>query len=321
MNLTQRPIALAVAAAIGLSACSSGDSDLTAPSGSATLTLSLMDAPVDDVTEVNLEIAAIWLKPAGDGPAFELPLESAPLAVDLLAHTSDNAALLVDGAIVEPGEYEWLAMDVNAEIDQVQDSYVVTDTEQWHEIFVPSSRVRLVDGFTIEGNAAVEFLFDWDLRQGLVHPPGLGGYILKPAFRVIDVNEFGALSGSIAVDTVTLTENECNADSEVDDYDEGNVVYIYAGNGIAPDDVDAIEPEPIATVTASLNDASTHYTYRTLLPFGEYTVAFTCQGANDFADTDELGNEDPMLDTVAFFEPAVDVVIGAPDDLDVVVDF
>lgn len=71
-----------------------------------------------------------------------------------------------------------------------------------------------------------------------------------------------------------------------------------------------------------LNEASTYYEHSTLLPYGDYTIAFTCQAANDLAESDELGNADPDLDTVAFFEPAVNVTIGPdPDAVDVQVDF
>jgi hypothetical protein len=160
------------------------------------------------------------------------------------------------------------------------------------------------------------------MRKGLVHPPGLGGYILKPAFRIIDLAAFGSLHGSIPVTTVMLEENECNADNEIDQLDVGNTVYIFAGPDAEIDDLDGIDPEPIATVDAVLNEASTDYEYSTLLPYGDYTVAFTCQAANDLAETDELGNEDPDLDTVAFFEPAVNVTIGPEADaVDVEVNF
>lgn len=295
---------LLLLAAFGCAAgCSGGSSTGSPGSESATLSISLMDAPVDDVREVNVEITAIWIKSADeDMPPFELPLENAPVTVDLLELTDENAAVLVDGALIDAGAYEWLAMDVNAEIDNDYDSFVVTTVEEWKEIFVPSGRVRLVDGFEVEANEAVQLLFDWDLRKGLVYPPGLGGgFILKPAFRIIDVTEFGTLSGEILVNTVTNGANDCNSDNLVENYDIGNVVYVFEGSDVVPDDIDENAPEPLATADATLSGADpTVYEFRTLLPFGDYTVAFTCQGGSDFADTSETGDEDPLLDTVTF---------------------
>jgi Domain of unknown function (DUF4382) len=303
------------AAASAAAACSGSSGD----GGSGTLTLSLMDAAVDHVTEVHVEITAIWLKPAG-GPAVELPLTDTPITVDLLELTVDNAAILVDGALVDAGTYEWLAMDVNAEFDNVFDSYVLTDTGGMEEIRVPSGRVRLVSGFEVAEAQAVQFLFDWDLRQALVDPPAFDpGFILKPAFRVIDVTEYGVLRGAIAVATVTDAANDCNADDPVQlDYDIGNVVYIYTGLGVTPDDIDANDPEPLTTVDAVLNAESTHYEYRMLLAPGEYTIAFTCHGGND-TDADELGHMDPLDDTVAFFAPAAAVTMTT--DAELTVDF
>lgn len=318
---------------LGLSGCSGGGAPGAASAGnntgpetgpqSTSLSVSLMDAPVDDVKEVHVQISAMWIKPS-EGPAFELPLENAPVTVDLLSLTEDNAAILVDNAAIDAGSYEWLAMDVNGEIDSVFDSFVVTDTEEMMEveIFVPSGRVRLVSGFEAPANQALQLIFDWDMRKGLVKPPGLGGYILKPAFRVIDMAAFGALRGSIPVSTVTMEENECNADNDIEDYDVGNVVYIFDGLDVAVDDVDGIDPDPLATVDAVLNDASTDYEYSTLLPYGDYTVAFTCQAANDLPETNELGNAEPEDDSVAFFDPAVNITIGAdPGSVDVEVNF
>ena len=52
-----------------LAGCSGGGSD----SAPTTLSVSLMDAPVDGVTAVFVQIKAIWLK-GPNGPATELPL-------------------------------------------------------------------------------------------------------------------------------------------------------------------------------------------------------------------------------------------------------
>jgi len=137
--------------ALALGACSgSGDPGGSLnPDNRSTLSISLMDAPVDDVTAVWVEITDIWIKTEGEGPAEPLTLTDSPITVNLLGLTEDNAALLVDGAVIDAGTYEWLAMDVNASIDGVLESYADTDTGESREIFVPSGRVRLVGGFEI----------------------------------------------------------------------------------------------------------------------------------------------------------------------------
>jgi hypothetical protein len=282
-------------AAVALAGCSGGGGGT--PAGQTTLSLSLMDAPVDGVTEVNVRITGIWIKPQGNGPATQLTLANGPRTVNLLELTDENAAILVDDAIIQPGQYEWLAMDVDADIDGDFDSYVVPAAGGQVELRVPSGRVRLVSGFEVEANEAAEFLFDWNVRQGLVAPPGQGGYLLKPAFRMLDVTEYGLLRGTVDGTKIIDGANACNADSA--DYAVGNSVYVFAGHGVEPDDYDG-SGDPIA---AAAVDAAAGYSYRVALKPGQYTVAFTCRAAHD---VDPEGDD---ANALVFF-PAVNVDIG-----------
>jgi Domain of unknown function (DUF4382) len=267
-----RSVALGVLA-LTAAACSGGGSKPF----SATLSVSLMDAPVDDVTAVNVEITAIWLK-GPNGPAQQLPLAHSPMKVNLLSLTEDNAALLIDAEPIEPGRYEWLAMDMNADFDHVYDSYVDTSIGGQEEIRVPSGRVRLVSGFEIGPNQAVQLLFDWNLRSGLVDAPGQPGFLLKPAFRVVDVAEMSVLRGTVAQATIDdMDPAGCVKDDP--NFEVGNSVYVFAGD-VTPDDSDGADAEPIATLDV-LPDSVGVYMYRTVIAPGTYTIAFTCQAKND----------------------------------------
>ena len=189
---------------------------------------------------------------------------------------------------IEPGKYEWLSMDVAAERN-VRDSYVMTKTggEEEIELRVPSNRVRLVGGFEVPANQSVKLLFDWDMRQGLVYPPGQHQYMLKPAFRMLDVTAYGELKGTIAAATVGTSldpaTNNCASDDKVD-LKVGNVVYVFKGS-VTPDDVDGTD-DPVATVAATPN-AVGDYVYRTLLEPGSYTVVFSCEAGNDDPETND----------------------------------
>jgi|SRR5688572_1115364 hypothetical protein len=294
--------AFAVLALVG---CSGGSgSDSSTQRSMSTLSVSLMDAPVDDVTAVYVQIAAMWIKPQGDGPAVQLPLKNAPLRVNLLELTDKNAAILIDEAVIEPGSYEWLAMDIDAD-PNIRDSYVMTQTGGEEEIgvevdlFVPSGRLRLVGGFDVPANEAVHLLFDWDMRKGLVHPPGLGRYLLKPAFRMLDVTAYGVLEGTIDGATVGTDidpeKNDCAMDDE--DLTVGNVVYVFEhampGDTVTPDDIDGVG-DPVVTVEATLDVDD--YVYRTLLEPGTYTVVFSCNAGND----DPVDNDD---EEISFLDP------------------
>jgi hypothetical protein len=284
--------ALAASALVG---CSGGGGE--SPAGQSTLSVSLMDAPVDGVSAVYVRITGLWLKREGNGPAVELPLASGPRTVDLLALTDQNAAILVDDAPIEPGRYEWLAMDVSAEHDGSYNSYVVTEAGGHVQLRVPSGRVRLVGGFEVEANQATELLFDWNVRQGLVAPPGLPGYVLKPAFRMLDVTEYGVLRGTVDFNKVADPVNACGSDHT--NLDVGNVVYVFAGANTTLDDYDGTD-DPVAS--AEVLSVAGVYSYRVLLGPGDYTVAFTCQAASDV---------DPEADeTLVFWTPPVTVTMA-----------
>src|SRR5882672_3834624 len=284
-------ILVLLAAASALAACSGGGGG-GEPTQNAHLSVSLMDAPVDGVTAVNLEIKSISIK-GPNGPATELPLTHSPIKVNLLGLTDKNAAILIDGAVIAPGKYEWLSMDVNADFDGVFDSSVMTASGGQEEIRVPSGRVRLVDGFEVGPNQAVKLLFDWDLRKGLVDPPGQPGFLLKPAFRMLDVTELGALRGTVALTTIVATGDPNGCAKDAADLDVGNVVYVYAGANVVPDDVDGKAPDPVAMAPAT-QAANGDYAFRVVLAPGDYTVAFTCQAANDDPEVDETGTADEI---------------------------
>ena len=272
-------------ATIFLVACSGGGGD--SPTGPSKLNISLMDAPVDGVTAVYVKITAMWIKPQG-GPAVQVPLTTTPMTVNLMELTDKNAAILIDEAVIEPGSYEWLAMDVAAERN-VRDSYVMTEAggEEEIELRVPSNRVRLVGGFEVPPNESLRLLFDWDMRKGLVYPPGQHQYMLKPAFRMLDVTAYGVLKGTIAAATVGTSldpaTNNCASDDKVD-LKVGNVVYVFEGS-VTPDDVDGTG-DPVATVEATPTAAG-DYVYHTLLQPGSYTVVFSCEAGNDDPEADD----------------------------------
>jgi hypothetical protein len=297
------PLTVLVAAGL-LAGCSGGGGG---SSQSSTLSVSLMDAPVDGVTAVYVKITAMWIKPTGNGPAVQLPMPNGPMTVNIMGLTDKNAAVLVDNAAIAPGDYDWIAMDVAAE-PNVVDSYVITnggtEEEVQTDLSVPSGRLRLVSGFTVPENQAVKLIFDWNMRQGLVYPPGQHQYFLKPAFRMIDVTAYGVLQGTISQTFVGAMENGCTDDDP--NPDVGNVVYVFAGHDAMVDDLNSMN-DPITTIEATPDPATGDYVYHTLIAPGDYTVAFTCQAAND----DKLGPADDMIT----FEPANGVNITNTGDV------
>jgi hypothetical protein len=260
-------------------ACSGGGDD---GGGTGTLSLSVMDAPVYDAAQVWVKFTGVSLKPQGNGPGIDIDFDTA-VSVDLLSLNSDNAETLLDAHPVPAGNYNWLELHVSADHDGVMDSYAVLQNGgvEEVEVEVPSGALRLVSGLTITADQETSFLIDWNLHKGLVDPIGAAGLFLRPALRVIDMTQYGMLTGAVAIPLVTA--GDCANDLNLD---IGNAVYIFAGSSVAPDDFDAVDPEPVATTAVTQNQAG-EYVYETLLSPGPYTIAFTCQAMDDLPDTSE----------------------------------
>jgi hypothetical protein len=278
MSFSRAP-GVSAAIAVFVAGCSGGSGG---GSGTGTLSLSIMDAPVYDVTQVWVTFTGVSLKPQGSGPAIDIDF-AAPVSVDLLSLTADNAETLLDTYSVPAGSYNWLELHVNAEHDGTFDSYAVLQNGGVEEIEVeiPSGGLRLVSGLTITADQETSFLIDWNLHEGLVDPVGLQGLFLRPALRVIDMTKYGTLSGTVAMTHVVAAG--CTSDLNLD---VGNEIYIYSGLNATADDFDATDPQPVATAAVTQNQTG-DYVYKTLLSPGDYTVAFTCQAIDDLPGTDE----------------------------------
>ena len=288
--------------ALLLAACGGGGGGGT---GTGALSLAITDAPVDGVDQVWVQFQSIEVKPK-NGPPIVFDFDTAK-SVDLKTLTGDNTELLLDGERVPAGEYNWIRLIVSADFDNVFDSYVVTETGQQVELRVPSGEVKLVSGFTVVQGGEASFVIDWNLRMGLAKPPGQDGYLLKPAFRIVNLQEAGGIAGT--VDTALITAESCTSDPNTG---EGNDVYVYAGAGITPDDIDGLDPEPITTARVTLDDTTGNYGYSvSFLAPGPYTVAFTCQAADDVSPDPLVPPPDAVANNPIVFTPGADVLVVA----------
>ncbi|HMB74009.1 MAG TPA: DUF4382 domain-containing protein [Gammaproteobacteria bacterium] len=271
----------AVAMSASLAACSGSDDADT-----GTLSISLMDAPVDGVTELWVTISGIWVKPAGEGPAIQLDLETVPpdtsITVNLLELDFENASVLVDKAVVDARSYNWMELQIDDE--GLNEAYVMTEDGGMHnvDVDVPSGRIRLVSGFDVGPNEAVRVYIDWKVRAALTNPTGLEGFLLRPAFRVLFAEDLGVLAGTITAASITANCTE----------PVNPVVYIYEGD-IEPESLGDMaypdEPdEPHMTVDGVLDVGTSNYDFSTVVTPGTYTLAYICDGEADTDDPEGL---------------------------------
>lgn len=246
------------------------------------VSIAITDAPVDEVSIVNVQFTGVTLMPAS-GNEIQIIFD-APKDFDLLTLTGGQTAELLPDTEVPAGRYNWVRLAVNAEFDNVFDSYAMTPTGQI-ELRVPSGSqngLKLVSGFTVTEDQSTNLIIDWDLRKALSDPVDKPGFHLRPALRVTDMALFGTLSGTVA--ELLVTDMSCSNDLAAQ---TGNAVYVYNSITDTPGDIADVQNDPLTTATVK-QDGAGAYTYEvSFLSVGEYTAAFTCQANDDDSETDD----------------------------------
>jgi len=287
-------------AALGIGACSSGGDGGANLSAGATgqLSLSITDAPVDGVQSIFVHFTGVRLKPQS-GPAIDIPLVDADgnaltRVIDMLELTHGKYEDLFLDTEVPAGVYNWLELNVLADAGDPNDSHVMANGGQY-ELRIPSSDqngLRFVSPFTATADRQTHLLLDWDMRMALIQPPGQGGaYMLRPAFRLIDLTEFGILTGTVPASLIDAAG--CLGDTTLG---TGNAIYVYETSDLLDPNGNALEPgdigsgtAPVATGVVEL-DADGTYSFRMILSPGEYRVAYTCDGEADNVEAvDDIG--------------------------------
>ncbi len=271
---------LTVLLALSLTGCGGSDTE------TGTLSLSVTDAPVDGAVSIVIQFTGVQLI-STSGELLTFNFET-PKTIDLLALQGGDSALLLDKISVPEGDYAIITLKVNAE-PGVLDSYIELTDGTRYSLWIPSgdeTGLNLIQGCNVPANGVADFTIDFDLRKSVFDPEGVvTDYILRPALRIVDNSEAGSIAGS--VDVALTTAASCTS---------GNAVYIFEGLDVTPDDVGGTV-EPVATTLVT--DTNTYKA--AFLEPGDYTVAFTCQAADDNPDTD---------DAIAFVG-AVNVTVSA----------
>ncbi len=257
--------ALTVLLALSLTGCGS-DSE------TGTLSLSVTDAPVDGAVSVVVQFTGVQLL-STSGKLLTFNFDT-PKTIDLLALQGGNSNLLLDKISIPAGDYPVISLKVNAK-PGVLDSYIELTDGRQVSLSIPAgdeTGLILTQGCSVTANGVADFVIDFDLRKSVFDPEGgIADYILKPALRMVDNTKAGSIAGT--VDIALTTDTTCTS---------GNAVYIFEGLDVTPDDVGGAV-EPVAT---TLLTADNTYKAAFLEP-GDYTVAFTCQAADDNPDTDD----------------------------------
>jgi hypothetical protein len=237
--------------------------------------LSVADAPIDGATSVVVKFTGVELT-ANSGDPVTINFAQ-PKTIDLLNDSGKATAVLFDQPIAA-GDYGQIRLMVVADGDP-NNSYIVLSDGTTHGLTVPSGSetgLKLVSGFAVPSSGVVDYTIDFDLRQAITCPGGQSpACTLKPVERLVDNTTVGNIQGTVSN---TLIPSGCTPG-----------VYLYNGTVTRPEDMNSTAPstdtsQPIASVAPVATSQPPYYYQFTFLPPGSYTVAFTCQAAQDNPD-------------------------------------
>ncbi len=288
-----------------MAAAGCGGSDGGGSAGSGTLSLQITDAAVDSAEHVFVQFSGLEIQAAGGkrttlhycqdpaDAAKTILIEAActtpvaPKQLDLLALSGGQAETLLDHFTLTAGRYEWIRLMVDTA--GTRDSFIVVLGVE-HELEIPSgdqTGLKLNRGFSVPAGGSADFTIDFDLRKS-VHLTGTGDYLLRPTLRLADNVAAGAIAGTV---DAALVPGGCTP-----------AVYVFAGSGVTPDDIDGTPADPVTTAAVKLDSGSGTFQYKAaFLEAGSYTIAYTCQAALD----------DPAVNDALSFSGTATVSVAA----------
>jgi len=279
-----------------LTACGGSSSDTpNEPQPLPSFSLSVSDAPVDELSEVVVCFNQIELKGNNDA-IFTVGIESGMIVandlcldnngsvipdtvgIDLKKYTGSDSIALVDNISVEAGTYTQMRLIIS------EGSYGIdAQTSEKINVSVPSNELKL-DGFTATLGGTVDFTLEFDLNKAMTNPVGQNGYFLKPrGVRLVNNIEAGHINGTVS--ETLLIDNQCTPLSDA----STNVasIYMYEGADIAIDTMednggDESANLPYTSAAVTFDSEQTSYNFAIgFIKAGAYTVAVSCNTEDD----------------------------------------
>jgi hypothetical protein len=195
--------------------------------GTASLRVLLTDAPIDYVDSAFVDIGAVELVPAGDGPIVVLSDDGTDGEVNLLDLQNSATLLLAEGEF-EAGSYAQLRLIVESARVVLIDGYEFNGGGNEMALTVPSGAqtgIKLNLGVADGGQGGALLLagetvvvVDFDVSRSFViqgnpeTPAGIMGMLFKPTLRLVIEDLAGSISGTVStavagarVDSLTVT--------------------------------------------------------------------------------------------------------------------
>lgn len=292
------------------------NSDSSSVSATTPVSLSVSDAPIDDVSEVVVTYSKVAFLPVGEGepqifnvyktdedgnyvdeegdllPDDADPL---PLSVNLLDFQGSDAQELIDKELIPTGNYQ-LCVFANDGDHPEYPSYVVEEGTGNQMPLTVKGNGKCPQGVGDEPNSGVlffnnqfavnpdnnDYVVEFDLRRGLKEATGKDeGYtIQRTSISLINTITTGNLGGNVDVNTY----DNCMSDTPSGN-DYAHAVYLYEGD-IVQADMGSFAPSesqaPIASANVTTEDEGTTYQYEFgYVEPGTYSIGYTCTANDD----------------------------------------
>jgi len=274
--------------------CNDNGGDSNEP---ALLTLGLSDAIPEALKQFVIEVDSIaFIRSGADNvviDTFTIPeqglTDADTFQIDLLAYRGANQLIVLENLALDTGFYNEILIEILG--DDINRSYAQEADDSLREVTVTNGVLSL-PGISLSAGTQV-FTVEFALAQALLYQSSPGRYLLTASGIRIEHNVTAArLSGSVDRHLFN-TVSPC---SEKNDPEEGNRVYLYQGTGledrqladvytsassvIPPDN--AAAPFAVASLVENTFTGSWEYAFG-FLPAGDYTLAFSCNTADDNA--------------------------------------
>jgi len=263
---------------------------LTACESSVTVDFST-DAPTDEVLEARMGLAGVEFE-TEDGGTRTIDFNDTDF-VDLLDYTSSRTYGLATKNDLSEGGYTGIRPIFDAEDGDTQATLTMADGGEVDLQLGSDVPFAAVD-FDIKDSDSddVALLVAMDLRLSLVdtdEDDDGNDWVLRPVMRAVLAEDASAISGSVSGSRV----ERCQNGNET--LGDGVTVYLFGGNDVTPDDYDGTAPDPIATAPVVQGDAGWRYRIE-VLQAGDYTVALTCDGNDEYPSDDDSDDIDFVAD-------------------------
>ena len=248
--MKQLKILFSMVAICLLVACTSNSEDR--PSGPASLTVKLMDAPGDfehvyvDVVEVRVKFES-----DDDDDSGWQTLDMANEGVyDLLELTGGVDVTLVDNVEIEAGTLKQVRLVLG------ENNSIVIDGEEL-PLNTPSAQqsgLKIQVNQELEPNFNYTFILDFDVEESIVFAGNSGNINLKPVLRASLEANSGSISGVVLPTGIAVEVSATNSETEATTFTDADGNFLIAGLPAGSYEV-TIVPDPDSGLTeATVSD-------------------------------------------------------------------